>query len=151
MSEEIKLLPCPHCGGEAEIEEVEDDFDDDTDTGMYYSIGCCDAGCIGHESFGGAWDTPKEAARLWNLRVFIPVVELEWKEDELGRIVASFNDIITATCYKSGLDWFACIEFDGIPTLFTSGENNYGASTIEIARAWCVAEIQKIITPTPKP
>jgi len=86
MSEEIKLLPCPHCGGEAEIEEVEDDFDDDTDTGMYYSIGCCDAGCIGHESFGGAWDTPKEAARLWNLRVFIPVVELEWK-----RGIANYN------------------------------------------------------------
>jgi hypothetical protein len=92
MSEEIKLLPCPHCGGEAEIEEVEDDFDDDTDTGMYYSIGCCDAGCIGHESFGGAWDTPKEAARLWNLRVFIPVVKhcRRW----------GFNELLPHLCTK---------------------------------------------------
>lgn len=61
MSEDIKLKPCPFCGGKAEL--VADVFDQKR---IWY-VRCCGTGCA---VFSETADrpTPQEAAKLWNRR-----------------------------------------------------------------------------------
>jgi len=77
MSTEIKLLPCLFCGGEASMEDWEDQ-----NTDMDFSVGCKDAGCMGHETFGGNYGTPEQAAAAWNRRtpqtVAVIAPAIEW-------------------------------------------------------------------------
>ena len=79
----VILSPCPFCGGEAAIEDMSDS--DDTN----YGAGCCDAGCVGHETLNAYYFTGEEAARDWNRRapqpftVIAPPLEWgEWSGDE---------------------------------------------------------------------
>ena len=61
MSEEIKLKPCPFCGGKAEL--ASDVFDGR----RVWFVRCLwSGGGVSVESFDR--DTPQEAAKLWNRR-----------------------------------------------------------------------------------
>lgn len=59
MSDTEKLLPCPWCGGDAEIEAV----------GVRWSIGCADADgeCYGYQSLN-SFARQVEAIAAWNSR-----------------------------------------------------------------------------------
>jgi len=56
---------------------------EDQNTDMDFSVGCKDAGCMGHETFGGNYGTPEQAAAAWNRRtpqtvaVIAPAIEWE--------------------------------------------------------------------------
>lgn len=63
MSEEIKLLECPFCGGPAELEEVD---------GGGWSVGCQEKPlsvhfCMGYQSLT-SFATKREAIAAWNTR-----------------------------------------------------------------------------------
>jgi len=51
----IKLLPCPFCGGEADVDLYREEV---------FSAQCCDCG-----GEGPCAETKKEAAALWNQRI----------------------------------------------------------------------------------
>lgn len=61
MSDEPTLLPCPFCGGEAAIEEI-DGF-----SGVRKSAGCNTEGCFGFQSMT-TFETRAEAVKAWNRR-----------------------------------------------------------------------------------
>ena len=74
MSTETTLLPCPFCAGEASIEEWEDGESE-------FSVGCNDAGCLGHETLECRFETPEIATNTWNRRALQPKVvakPIEW-------------------------------------------------------------------------
>ena len=60
MCEELK--PCPFCGGEAHFRKVKHH------AGVWYSVCCDDAECIGHEQ-GRLYTLRRLAAEAWNKRV----------------------------------------------------------------------------------
>ena len=62
MSKEIKLKPCPFCGGEAKL--LEDEFG--RTSGWWYAS-CSNLGC-GIIARTADRPTPQEAAKLWNRR-----------------------------------------------------------------------------------
>lgn len=76
MSTETTLLRCPFCAGEASIEEWEDGESE-------FSVGCNDAGCLGHETLECRFETPEIATDTWNRRALQPKVvakPIEWGE-----------------------------------------------------------------------
>lgn len=62
---ETKLLPCPFCGAEASIEEV------DAFGGVRKSAGCATESCQGYQSHA-TFATRREAISAWNLRAGVP-------------------------------------------------------------------------------
>lgn len=54
---EIKLLPCPFCGGEAKLES----------NGQYAVVGCMNSNCQGYACCY-KYDSKKEAIEHWNTR-----------------------------------------------------------------------------------
>lgn len=69
MSDELKLDPCPFCGGDATIEEVP------TASGANWSVGCNDEDgqCYGYQSLQ-TFARKCEAVAAWNRRVPAPAV-----------------------------------------------------------------------------
>ena len=61
MVTEIKLLPCPFCGGEADIEEIPGS--PYTDESYVYGVGCKEC------NIGWYEDTKEEAIERWNRRM----------------------------------------------------------------------------------
>ena len=55
---ELKLKPCPFCGGKAEVEYGASGYN-------VYQIGCQNGECFAYAGWG---DTPEEAAEAWNRR-----------------------------------------------------------------------------------
>ena len=64
MNEEIKLLPCPFCGGNAEYLDCLDCADDSFDTGEWYA-GCpaCDIWIVKECN-----PSKDNSAKAWNTR-----------------------------------------------------------------------------------
>lgn len=62
MSKEIKLKPCPFCGGEAKL--LKDEFG--STAGWWYAA-CSNLDC-GIYVVAAVRPTPQEAAKLWNRR-----------------------------------------------------------------------------------
>lgn len=58
----IELLPCPFCGGEAELES------DDGATGAQHFVECCSHECIGFFRPYNTFATKSDAAKAWNTR-----------------------------------------------------------------------------------
>ncbi len=72
-AENLSLLPCPFCGGEAVFEEVKARADE----GVRWSVGCVtpenhmpwrDALCHGNQSMN-TYPRKKDAAEAWNRRL----------------------------------------------------------------------------------
>ena len=92
------------------------------------------------------------AARILGLDRPAPVVELEWAETKTSEYCAHcahFNNLIEAyiSTNKKGNVRFA-------PRVYVNGSgvsemHIFDKHTLEEARAWCVEQITKIITPTP--
>lgn len=59
--DEIKLLPCPFCGGDAVMEQI------DGVLGVRKSAGCRTETCMGYQS-NMTFSTHREAALAWNTR-----------------------------------------------------------------------------------
>lgn len=61
---EAKLKPCPFCGGEATVSEIEDTWENATG---HWFVSCNEcSGCLGGY---GEFITEKEAVEHWNKRV----------------------------------------------------------------------------------
>jgi len=63
-----ELMPCPFCGGEGVMEEVESRVIHRPDY-VLWSVGCNTEGCYGHMSFA-TFNTQREAAQGWNTRTY---------------------------------------------------------------------------------
>ena len=61
MSEPTELLPCPFCGGEANV------IDHHNDDGSV-SVGCNNDTCLGFSGLGWLYKTEAEAIEAWNTR-----------------------------------------------------------------------------------
>jgi hypothetical protein len=61
----IPLLPCPFCGGEAQLEEI--DSRSSKTGAVAFSAGCHNEGCIGYQSMS-TYARRTEAANAWNKR-----------------------------------------------------------------------------------
>lgn len=77
MSNEIKLLPCPFCGREAQIRYTQNDWGDQ------YIVECINCGC---EYYG---DTEKDIIKQWNTR------------KPIDRIVEQLQKAESVKCYGS--------------------------------------------------
>ena len=88
-----ELLPCPFCGGEAEIIDI----DKILKLKLRYSVGCSEEFCGAR--IGGLFKTTNEAIALWNTRVPRKIVypEKRVKEKGLG--------INTDWAWKDGFNW----------------------------------------------
>lgn len=58
---EIKLKPCPFCGGEAKVGYAINDYN-------RWGVSCNICGCVVEVGFGEYDDTPEEAIKAWNRR-----------------------------------------------------------------------------------
>ena len=67
MTDALELLPCPFCGGEAEVRERMDENIWDHSTVKWVSIGCSEIDCEIH-GFDWPEDAEPNAADLWNTR-----------------------------------------------------------------------------------
>lgn len=97
------LLPCPFCGGQAELydyEESQDIYDPDTlgyvDTEYYtmYGVGCTNCGCIIVEK------TEKKAIEAWNTRK--PMEQLKSENERLKVELEQEKKK-----HKEDMDWIA--------------------------------------------
>lgn len=58
---EIKLKPCPFCGGEAKVDYAINDYN-------RWGVSCNTCGCVVEVGFGDYEDTVEEAVKAWNRR-----------------------------------------------------------------------------------
>lgn len=58
---EIKLKPCPFCGGEAKVGYAINDYN-------RWGVSCNTCGCVVEVGFGDYEDTMEEAVKAWNRR-----------------------------------------------------------------------------------
>lgn len=80
-----ELLPCPFCGEEAKIEQVER-----INYGIVYRVGCRTEGCIGWWYESVLYYTEAVAFTAWNRRV------KRYPESLAQRMIADFSDAFVA-------------------------------------------------------
>lgn len=64
-----ELLPCPFCGGEAEIEEISEENSHTGTAG--YAAGCANSECLVYQTFD-KFALRKDAVKAWNTRAPSP-------------------------------------------------------------------------------
>ena len=62
------ILPCPFCGQEASIREIEDESYNTCRIDIYYDIQCNTPNCFMECGSDWRYDTPEEVIKLWNNR-----------------------------------------------------------------------------------
>lgn len=70
---DLKLLPCPFCGGPADFEECPQGSKGFTAAFVTWSVGCqnSDEDCIGYQMLAH-FNRKLEAAEAWNKRAPVP-------------------------------------------------------------------------------
>lgn len=101
-SSKSELLPCPFCGGEAEILTAES-----MHGGYLSGIMCNDC-----RSRGDVYDTEAEAIEAWNTRAPMSDEDLKILLDELGVSERTCHPVIAIT-EDGGYEYALCSECDG--------------------------------------
>jgi Restriction alleviation protein Lar len=115
MSDNLKLLPCPFCGGEAVMEEVENAVGR---TGsVCFSVGCNshdEESCMGYQSLT-TFSRRSDAAKAWNTRaVPADAAARDWqpistapKDGTIVDLLFRGNIRFTDCKFADG-EWWAC-------------------------------------------